>query len=118
MSCCYWFLGRNARSPLVLHLRYILKESNKPFSFFQYRHFYDHYEETGSSDIPDLKAIIPDVKSKVLAGASLVFSGLVPTHQRLETSRAYQVARSLGAQVTQDFTENTTHLVAVRPGKI
>lgn len=67
--------------------------------------------------IPDLKFIIPEVKSKVLSGASLVFSGLVPTHQRLETSRAYQVAKSLGAEVTQDFTENTTHLVAVRSGE-
>lgn len=75
------------------------------------------YESMGKYQIPDLKYIIPEVKSKVLAGASLVFSGLVPTHQRLETSRAYQVAKSLGADVTQDFTVNSTHLVAVRSGK-
>lgn len=67
--------------------------------------------------IPDLKYIIPEVKSQVLAGSSLVFSGLVPTHQRLETSRAYQVAKTLGAEVTQDFTDKTTHLVAMRAGK-
>lgn len=71
----------------------------------------------GRKQIPDLKVVIPEVKGKVLEGTSLVFSGLVPTHQRLETSRAYLVARSLGAEVTQDFTENTTHLVAVRSGK-
>lgn len=70
----------------------------------------------GSNQIPDLKSVIPEVKSKVLSGLSLVFSGLVPTHQRLETSRAYLVARSLGANVTQDFTPDTTHLVAVRSG--
>lgn len=81
------------------------------------RHFYDLYEQNKSNQIPDLKVIIPEVKSKVLGGMSLVFSGLVPTHQRLQTSRAYQVARSLGAEVTQDFTENTTHLVAVRAGE-
>lgn len=56
------------------------------------------------------------MQSEVLAGTSLVFSGLVPTHQKLEHSRAYMVAQSLGAEVTQDFTERTTHLVAVRPG--
>lgn len=72
----------------------------------------------GGKQIPDLKVVIPEVKGKVLEGTSLVFSGLVPTHQRLETSRAYLVARSLGAEVTQDFTDNTTHLVAVRSGKI
>ncbi|XP_068620223.1 RNA polymerase II subunit A C-terminal domain phosphatase isoform X2 [Battus philenor] len=81
-----------------------------------HRHFYDLYEKMGKKQIPDLKSVIPEVKSKVLAGTSLVFSGLVPTHQRLETSRAYLVARSLGADITQDLTENTTHLVAVRSG--
>ncbi|XP_045537551.1 RNA polymerase II subunit A C-terminal domain phosphatase [Papilio machaon] len=81
-----------------------------------HQHFYDLYENMGRKQIPDLKTIIPEVKSKVLAGVSLVFSGLVPTHQRLETSRAYLVARSLGAEVTQDLTEKSTHLVAVRSG--
>lgn len=71
----------------------------------------------GKNQIPDLKSIIPEVKCEVLAGTSLVFSGLVPTHQRLQTSRAYQVAKSLGAEVTQDYTVKTTHLVAVRAGK-
>ncbi|XP_072942509.1 RNA polymerase II subunit A C-terminal domain phosphatase isoform X1 [Epargyreus clarus] len=81
-----------------------------------HKHFYDLYDNMGDKQIPDLKCVIPDVKSEVLAGTSLVFSGLVPTHQRLETSRAYLVAKSLGADVTQDYTENTTHLVAVRSG--
>ncbi|XP_047031569.1 RNA polymerase II subunit A C-terminal domain phosphatase [Helicoverpa zea] len=81
-----------------------------------HKHFYDNYDKMGKNQIPDLKSIIPEVKSEVLAGTSLVFSGLVPTHQRLETSRAYQVAKSLGAEVTQDFSDKTTHLVAVRAG--
>ncbi|XP_045502105.1 RNA polymerase II subunit A C-terminal domain phosphatase [Colias croceus] len=92
----------------LIYLEDILKRIHK--------HFYDMYEKMDHQTIPDLKFIIPEVKSKVLAGTSLVFSGLVPTHQRLETSRAYLVARSLGAEVTQDFTEKTTHLVAVRSG--
>lgn len=85
---------------------------------FIFRHFYDVYDKMGQKQIPDLKIVIPEVKSEVLTGTSLVFSGLVPTHQKLETSRAYLVARSLGAEVTQDFTDKTTHLVAVRAGKI
>ncbi|XP_041984430.1 RNA polymerase II subunit A C-terminal domain phosphatase [Aricia agestis] len=92
----------------LIYLEDILKRIHK--------HFYDVYDKMGKKEIPDLKFIIPEVKSKVLSGVSLVFSGLVPTHQRLETSRAYLVAKSLGAEVTQDFTENSTHLVAVRSG--
>ncbi|KAJ0174032.1 hypothetical protein K1T71_010178 [Dendrolimus kikuchii] len=92
----------------LIYLEDILKRIHK--------HFYDLYDKMGKKQIPDLKAVIPEVKGKVLAGTSLVFSGLVPTHQRLETSRTYLVARSLGAEITQDFTQKTTHLVAVRAG--
>ncbi|XP_073953434.1 RNA polymerase II subunit A C-terminal domain phosphatase Fcp1 [Choristoneura fumiferana] len=81
-----------------------------------HKFFYELYDKMNGKQIPDLKVVIPEVKSKVLEGASLVFSGLVPTHQRLETSKAYLVARSLGAEITQDFTDKTTHLVALRSG--
>ncbi|KAL4705546.1 hypothetical protein ACJJTC_006874 [Scirpophaga incertulas] len=92
----------------LIYLEDILKRIHK--------HFYEEYEKSGKGQIPDLKHVIPAVKERVLKGAKLVFSGLVPTHQRLDTSKAYQVARSLGATVTPDYTPDTTHLVAVRPG--
>lgn len=69
-----------------------------------------------SFQISDLKRLIPQVKSQVLVGFNLVFSGLVPNSMKLVESKAYQVARSLGAKVTQDFTPETTHLVAVTFG--
>lgn len=81
-----------------------------------HREFYDQYDKMESGEIPDLKKVIPLVRSNVLKGCKLVFSGLVPTHIKLEQSKAYQVARSLGAIVTQDIEDDTTHLVAVRPG--
>ncbi|XP_049817907.1 RNA polymerase II subunit A C-terminal domain phosphatase isoform X2 [Aethina tumida] len=78
--------------------------------------FYEEFDKLESGDVPDLKKVIPRVRNKVLKGTKLVFSGLVPTHIKLEQSKAYQVARSLGAEVSQDLDNNTTHLVAVRPG--
>ncbi|XP_011703287.1 PREDICTED: RNA polymerase II subunit A C-terminal domain phosphatase isoform X2 [Wasmannia auropunctata] len=63
-----------------------------------------------------LRDIIPRVRSQVLKGLYLTFSGLIPTHQKLHQSRAYKVARAFGADVTQDLTEKTTHLVAIRKG--
>ncbi|PNF41409.1 hypothetical protein B7P43_G14422 [Cryptotermes secundus] len=95
------------RDDYLMYLEEILKTVHKAF--------YDLYDEL-NSEVPDLKSVIPYVRCKVLAGTSLVFSGLVPTHTPLEKSRAYLVARSMGAQVTQDLTPETTHLVAVRPG--
>lgn len=78
--------------------------------------FYDEFDKMESGVVPDLKQVIPTVRSQILKGTKLVFSGLVPTQIKLEQSKAHQVARSLGAIVTQDIEDDTTHLVAVRPG--
>ncbi|XP_057660801.1 RNA polymerase II subunit A C-terminal domain phosphatase [Diorhabda carinulata] len=78
--------------------------------------FYKEYDRLEAGAVPDLKKVIPQVRSQVLKGCRLVFSGLVPTHVKLEQSKAYQVAKGLGAVVTQDIDDETTHLVAVRPG--
>ena len=59
---------------------------------------YKQTEEAGAK-APDLKTIIPYVRRKTLQGTNLVFSGVVPRHVRLEKSKAYLVARSLGANV-------------------
>ncbi|CAH1965922.1 unnamed protein product [Acanthoscelides obtectus] len=80
--------------------------------------FYEEYDKMEAGEIPDLKVVIPKVRGQVLKGCRLVFSGLVPNRMKLEDSKVYQVATSLGAEVTQDITDKTTHLVAVRPGTI
>lgn len=80
--------------------------------------FYEEFDKMESGEIPDLKKVIPNVRGRVLKNCKLVFSGLVPTRTKLEHSKAYLVARSLGATVTQNLEEDTTHLVAVRPGTV
>ncbi|XP_014295652.1 RNA polymerase II subunit A C-terminal domain phosphatase isoform X1 [Microplitis demolitor] len=75
--------------------------------------FYKHIE---NNDRKPLREIIPQVRIRVLEGLCLTFSGLVPTNHKLEQSRAYKVAMAFGAKVTQDLTESTTHLVAIKPG--
>lgn len=67
--------------------------------------------------MPDLKTLIPHVKSEVLRDKKLVFSGLVPNNMKLEQSKAFLIAKSLGAIVTQSLEDTTTHLVAVTIGK-
>lgn len=60
--------------------------------------------------------MIPKIRSEVLIGKVLVFSGLVPNHLKLEQSRAYLIAKGLGATVRQQLTSDTTHLVAATAG--
>lgn len=76
--------------------------------------FYALYDET--KQMPDLKTLLPKIRGEVLLGKTLVFSGLVPTQIKLEKSKAYLIARSLGANVTQQLTDDTTHLVASTAG--
>ncbi|XP_075165552.1 RNA polymerase II subunit A C-terminal domain phosphatase Fcp1 [Haematobia irritans] len=90
----------------LMHLEVILKQIHE--------RFYSIYNET--KEIPDLKIIVPKIRSEVLRNCNLVFSGLVPTNMKLQQSRAYFIAKSLGAEVSQNINPDTTHLVAVSAG--
>ncbi|XP_026822640.1 RNA polymerase II subunit A C-terminal domain phosphatase isoform X1 [Rhopalosiphum maidis] len=99
----------------LLYLEDILKNLHK-----EYFKEYDQKHELYGNDVevPDMKRIIPMYRSKILAGKKLVFSGLVPTPVPLTESRAYKVARLLGAEVTENIEPDSTHLVAVRQGTL
>lgn len=90
----------------LLYLESILKLIHKSF--------YESYDK--SKEIPDLKTLVPKLKSEVLVGVSIVFSGLVPNVVKLEHSRPYLIAKNLGAVVTEGITEGTTHLIAASTG--
>lgn len=90
----------------LLYLEVILRNIHK--------RFYAIYDET--TEIPDLKIIVPKIRCEVLRGQNLVFSGLVPTQMKLEQSRAYFIAKSLGADVQSNISKEITHLVAVNAG--
>lgn len=90
----------------LLYLEEILKNIHSEF-----------FKRLGATKIiPDLKALIPETRAKVLEGVSIVFSGIIPNRVKLEDSQAYKIARSLGAKVTQNIENTTTHLVALRCG--
>ena len=56
--------------------------------------------------------------SQVLQGLNVVFSGIVPTHIPLRKSRAYKVAKCLGANVSDDINidspDSSTRTVHIR----
>ncbi|XP_075534342.1 RNA polymerase II subunit A C-terminal domain phosphatase-like isoform X1 [Dermacentor variabilis] len=81
-----------------------------------YYAIYDQMTTEEGGRIPDLKHVVPYVRRKVLKGVHIVFSGVVPMNQPAEKSRAWQVAKSLGATVSRDLSPGVTHLVAARLG--
>ncbi|XP_050440230.1 RNA polymerase II subunit A C-terminal domain phosphatase [Adelges cooleyi] len=99
----------------LLYLEDILKNLHKNY----FKEYDKQCKLQGTNvEVPDMKQIIPLYRSTILAGKKLVFSGLVPTPAPLPESRAYKVAQSLGAEVTENLESDTTHLVAVRPGTL
>lgn len=58
-------------------------------------------EEFDESDLPDLKRVVPLLKSRILENVVITFSGVVPTDYDLKKQRCYLMATSLGAKVNK-----------------
>ncbi|XP_062911749.1 RNA polymerase II subunit A C-terminal domain phosphatase [Mobula hypostoma] len=86
--------------------------------------YYAQYEKylKKEKQVPDLRKIVPELKSKTLEGTRIIFSGLYPTNYPMEKTREWYHATALGAKVSKTLSLNpkdpnrTTHLVAARPG--
>ncbi|KAI8882516.1 hypothetical protein K501DRAFT_333962 [Backusella circina FSU 941] len=65
---------------------------------------------------PDVAEIIPQLKSKVLAGTHFVFSGVIPLHQAPQNSLIWKTATTFGAECGLELTGKVTHLIAASTG--
>ncbi|XP_023555836.1 RNA polymerase II subunit A C-terminal domain phosphatase isoform X4 [Octodon degus] len=83
---------------------------------------YDRYLNKELEEAPDIRKIVPELKSKVLADVTVIFSGLYPTNFPVEKTREHYHATALGAKVltqlvlSPDAPDRATHLIAARAG--
>lgn len=83
---------------------------------------YGRYLKKEFDAMPDIRKIVPELKSKTLEGATVVFSGLYPTNYPMERTREFYHAKALGANIGKSLILNaqdphrTTHLIAARAG--
>lgn len=84
---------------------------------------YETYLKKEASEMPDIRKIVPELKSKTLEDTTIVFSGLYPTNYPMERTREYYHAKALGAKIGKNLVlssqdpSRTTHLIAARAGK-
>ncbi|KAI9878677.1 MAG: Carboxy-terminal domain (CTD) phosphatase [Pleopsidium flavum] len=64
--------------------------------------------------VPDIKTIMPQMKLRVLEGVTLVFSGVVPLGTDIQSSDIALWAKSFGAQIFENISKRTTHVIAAR----
>ncbi|XP_072531578.1 RNA polymerase II subunit A C-terminal domain phosphatase isoform X2 [Salminus brasiliensis] len=102
------------------HLIYLEKILVRIHSEYYLR--YEAYLREESFEIPDIRKIVPELKSRSLVGTTLVFSGLYPTNYPMERTREYYHAKTLGAKIGKCLVLNakdpdhSTHLIAARAG--
>ncbi|KAM5158466.1 RNA polymerase II subunit A C-terminal domain phosphatase [Mantella aurantiaca] len=83
---------------------------------------YDRFLKKELEEVPDIRKIVPELKSKVLENTVLAFSGLHPTNFPIERTREYYHARALGSRIIKQLVLNddepsqVTHLIAARSG--
>lgn len=64
--------------------------------------------------VPDVKEILPNIKSKILGGIVLVFSGVLPLGTDTQNAEISLWAKSFGIVIASKISTRTTHLVAGR----
>ncbi|EPX72953.1 CTD phosphatase Fcp1 [Schizosaccharomyces octosporus yFS286] len=62
----------------------------------------------------NVERIIPSMKSKVLKGCRILFSGVIPLGIDVFSSDIAKWAMSFGAQIVLDFDQSPTHLIAAK----
>uniref|UniRef100_A0A3Q1AR51 RNA polymerase II subunit A C-terminal domain phosphatase n=1 Tax=Amphiprion ocellaris TaxID=80972 RepID=A0A3Q1AR51_AMPOC len=88
----------------------------------EYYSRYEAYLKKAAPEMPDIRKIVPELKSKTLEGTMIVFSGLYPTNYPMERTREFYHAKALGAKIGKNLIfssqdpNRTTHLIAARAG--
>ncbi|ORX89547.1 hypothetical protein K493DRAFT_67456 [Basidiobolus meristosporus CBS 931.73] len=84
--------------------------------------YYTEYEQIGHGSalgeqgLPDVKNIIPSMKTRVLKNTNIVFSSVIPLGYDPTKSDIWCLARSFGAQCSTNLNSQVTHIVAGKPG--
>lgn len=103
------------------HLIYLEEVLTRIHSEYYAR--YEAFLKLGGGEMPDIRKIVPELKSKSLAGTAIAFSGLYPTNYPMERTRECYHAKALGARIHKNLVLNpkdvnqTTHLIAARAGE-
>ncbi|KTW29040.1 protein serine/threonine phosphatase [Pneumocystis jirovecii RU7] len=96
---------------LELSLKMVHKEFYK-----EYNKLLEAKKKSSNPDINklDIKVIMPMLKSNVLKGTNLVFSGIVPMGMDVLSSNIAQWAINFGAKVSKNISNDVTHLIATK----
>ncbi|KAG5518074.1 hypothetical protein PMAC_003260 [Pneumocystis sp. 'macacae'] len=99
----------------LYHLELSLKMVHKEF-YKEYNKFLEEKKKSSNPNVNklDIKVIMPMLKSNVLKGTNLLFSGIVPIGTDVLSSNIAQWAINFGAKISKNISNNVTHLIATK----
>ncbi|CAG8582597.1 20708_t:CDS:10 [Gigaspora rosea] len=84
-----------------------LKEIHK-----RYYEEYDRQQMNEQSRTPDVTVLVPSMKAEVLKGVNILFTHVIPTSQKKESAEIWILAKEFGAECSDGWNSEVTHLVA------
>lgn len=68
--------------------------------------------------VPDVKKLMPAMKTRVLGGVTIVFSGVLPLGTDVQNADIPTWAKTFGATIADKLDDGATHVIAARAGTV
>ncbi|CAP31399.2 Protein CBR-FCP-1 [Caenorhabditis briggsae] len=94
----------------------VLEEIERVLTNIHDKYYEKHDLRDAEQPLLDVKEVIKDERHKVLDGCVIVFSGIVPTGEKLERTDIYRLCMQFGATIVPEVTDEVTHVVGARYG--
>ncbi|CAO4361821.1 unnamed protein product [Caenorhabditis nigoni] len=94
----------------------VLEEIERVLTNIHDKYYEKHDLRDAEQTLLDVKEVIKDERHKVLDGCVIVFSGIVPTGEKLERTDIYRLCMQFGATIVPEVTDEVTHVVGARYG--
>ena len=94
----------------------VLEEIERVLTNIHDKYYEKHDLKDGDQALLDVKEVIKEERHKVLDGCVIVFSGIVPTGEKLERTDIYRLCVQFGATIVPEVVEEVTHVVGARYG--
>jgi FCP1-like phosphatase family protein len=103
----------------AIHSKYYIEEVNEAERGIETTTSTTAKSSSSSGSVVGKKSVattLKVMKSSILSGYTITFSGIIPTNEsRPENHFLWKLAESLGAQVSAELTQRTTHLLSFQP---
>ena len=76
----------------------------------------EFYEAERPKEEMNVQVIIPEMKSQILGGVNLLFSGVIPLDLNPPNTEIWKLSEQFGAKCWSNLNKHVTHVIAAKVG--